>query len=284
MDLTPLHGLPKIKEMWGYDHAPNVFNKVDKQWQEITGDGSFVSGLLRLVSNYKGKGKFSRGPDSWISLDTVSVGIVHWWADTIPPLFKRFALEKPDLAEWAWGKEASEAMKDTKFLEKHLNAKRGKFPHNKKFDWLLSGWYEIARHPEIIEICADHWLQSYVPPSGRVMKKYGWRRSYTKAGLIRITNSRGAGGMSSMVKRAVRELDTKSERKVLPYIFEELYKKPRRWEKITTWPQFKEPFEKGGETLLVANRLDFVSAPIIRVDGSTPRFVSEGNLLTCRDQ
>ena len=72
MELSPLHPLPIITKKWGYDHAPNVFNKVDEQWRQITGDGTFVSGLLRLVSNYKGGGKFSRGPDSWISLDTVS--------------------------------------------------------------------------------------------------------------------------------------------------------------------------------------------------------------------
>jgi len=284
MDLAPLHGLPKIKKMWGYDHAPDVFNKVDNQWKQITGDGSFVSGLLKLVSNYKGEGKFSRGPDSWISLDTVSVGIAHWWAQTMPALFVRFAREKPEIAKWAWGEEAAEAMKDPQFLVKHLNAKRGKGPHNKKFDWLLSGWYEIARHPEIIQICADQWLNSYVPPSCGIMEKYHWKRSDTKAGLIRVTNSRGAGGMSSMVREAVNLLGSKSEKKVMPYLFEKLYKKPSRWEKITSWPNFKQPFEKEGRNLLVSTEIDFVSAPIVRVDGTVPKFVSDGFLLTCRTE
>lgn len=281
MELRPLHPLPEIKKMWGYDHAPDVYNKVDLQWDKITGDGSFLSGLLRLVSGSKGGGKFSRGPDSWISLDTVSVGIAHWWAATIPDLFARFAVEKPELVEWAWGKEAAAAMRNPNFLRGYLQAKRGKMPHNKKFDWLLAGWYEIARHPEIIKICVDRWLLSYLPPSVSVMRIYQWKRGDTKAGLVRLTNSRGSAGMSSLVKSAVKKIKSTEEQEVLPYVYTELYKKPDRWKAITSWPQFKEPYEKNGESLLVSDRLDYVLSPICRVDGTAPAFLSEGSLLSC---
>jgi len=281
MSFSPLYPLPKSTQKWGYDHIPDVYNKVDKQWRQITGDGSFISGLLRLLSGYKGNGKFSRGPDSWISLDTVSVGIAHWWADTIPDLFSRIATEKPLLTKWAWGEEAAEAMKDPKFLKGHLKAKRGAVPHNKKFDWLLSGWYEISRHPEVIEICVKDWIDSYIPPGQSVFKKYKWKLGTTLAGLVRLANSRGAKGMASLVKKGMSELGTDSETEVLPFVYKELYKKPERWEQITSWNQFKQPFKREKGSLLTPDQLDFVSPPIVRVDGSSPLFVKEGSLLTC---
>lgn len=285
MDFFPLHSLPKITEKWGYDHIPDVYQKVDPQWDQITGNGSFVAGLLKLVSNSKGGGKFSRGPDSWISLDTVSVGIAHWWAGTLPNLFSKFAQEKPALCVWAWGDKPAELMKDPNFLKEHLQAKRGKYPHNNKFNWLLSGWYEISRHPEIIGICCREWLESYVPPSNIIMEKYHWKKGTTKAGLIRLTNSRGSKGMFSLIDKGIKELKSKAEDKVMPFVYETLYEKPDRWKSILSAKEFKKPFENSqGQSLLTVKELDFMSPEVVRTDGSKPGFLTEGHLLVCSPQ
>jgi hypothetical protein len=280
--LTPsaypiLHPLPKISSKWGYDHCPWEYLKPCPTWTATTGNGSFEAGLLRLVSGHrrsKGRDIYSRAPDSWISLDELSIGFAHWWADTAPDIFEAIADDLPKLAAHAWGPELAESMTGQKWIRGQIRVKRGKRPHQTKYDWLLAGWWEIGLHPEVIRLCAEDWFEDYTPHGLARMKTEDWKKGTTLAGLIRMTNSRGAGGMKSLVRKAKKIAKSDDEDEVLETAFchHELYDHPNRWERILDMKEFEGAAPKRMRT----GNLQKIEGPVARVDGSTPAWVALG--------
>lgn len=268
-----MHPLPTITSMWGYDHCPDTYKKPCPAWHAATREPTFVNGLLRLVSGgTDDRDRFSRSPDSWISLDEFSIGIAHWWADTAPKVLSRIARECPGVAAHAWGTTAV-PMRDEEWLRAQIQAKRGKRPHQAKYDWLLAGWWEIGQHPEVVELCARQWVQDYTPAGLVLMKKYGWRRGTSLAGLVRVTNSRGSGGMKSLVQKAITRADTDDEHQVLPVLFsDEVYGHPERWEIITSLPHFKGR----APTNVSLDGFHIDRDLVLRVDGTVPKWIAAG--------
>lgn len=271
--LVAHHPVPSATRKWGYDHLPDVFHKPDPQWERITDTGSFGAGLCRLVSGWNGQ-YFSRGPDSWISLDTYSIGFAHWWADTARELLDDICTRRPDLAAFAWGEEAAKAMTDPNWLMELAPPKRGKMAHDKKLDWLVAGWYAVARHPDVIRICVEEWLDNYVPAGLALMSEYGWRKGTSLAGLVRITNSRGDAGMRRLIKKAIARVGSNdNEEAVIEMVFthKSLYGHSDRLEYIRSMSEFSG----GAPRAMSSNSLDFAVTPQ-RVDGSVPPFVGTG--------
>jgi len=269
-----MHPLPKITSMWGYDHCPNTYKKSCPAWHDATKEPTFVNGLLRLVSGgHDERDRFSRSPDSWISLDELSIGIAHWWAETAPKILSAIAQKLPGVAAHAWGTTAI-SMRGIDWLRAQIRAKRGKRPHQAKYDWLLSGWWEVGQHPEVVELCARQWLSDYTPAGLALMRKYDWREGTTLAGLVRVTNSRGAGGMKSLVKRAITKAGTHCEGEILPIVFndEDLYDHPERWEVITSLPHF----EGRAPRSVTLDEFHYDRDLVVRVDGSVPAWVAAG--------
>ncbi|WP_299844151.1 hypothetical protein [uncultured Roseovarius sp.] len=270
--LEALHPIPHSTQKWGYDHLPYLYRKQDLQWEAITGTKSFEAGLCRLVSGWDGS-NFSRGPDSWISLDTYSIGIAHWWAKTAPELLSSICDQQPILAEFAWGKTTSMAMTNPDWLLEVVPPVRGKTPHHKNLDWLLSGWFAIARHPNVIKICVDTWLAGYTKTPLKLMEEYGWNNGTSLAGLVRMTNSRGSSGVKKLVKRAINLVgNSTDEMAVIKLAFEhpDLYDKPKRLKLIQSWPEFVAAAPQEVDHLTL-----FYDAEPQRVDGTVPVFPKE---------
>jgi hypothetical protein len=271
--LLILHDLPPATEKWGYDHLPMVWEKKDPQLEAMTSNGNFEAGLVRLVSGWDGR-DFSRGPDSWISLDLYSIGIAHWWSDTAPKILDEICTRCPELAAFAWGEDAAKAMMDPRWLEELHPPKRGKMPHDRSLDWLLAGWYAIARHPDVIRVCVDEWLDSYTPAGIELMIKYRWEKGTTLAGLIRMTNSRGSGGMKSIIRKAIDKVgSSRKEDEVIEMAFmhKDLYDHPERLELIQSWSEFRGD----APHRVSADALDYTVEPQ-RIDGTIPPFVALG--------
>lgn len=275
-EMKALHPIPPATSKWGYDHIPNVYLKPDPQWEEITSTGSFEAGLCRLVSGWRVQRRghsFSRGPDSWISLDTYSVGFAHWWAKTAPNIFDVICTKCPELAVYAWGEEPAAAMMNPQWLRTFAPPKRGKMGHDPHLDGLLAGWHAIARHPDVIRICAEEWLDNYVPAGLELMKKYGWEKGASLAGLVRITNSRGSSGMKKIIRKAINIVGSSANEDdviEMAFVHKDLYDHPERLELIRTWPEFR-----GNAPFVVStDSLNFDVAPR-RVDGSIPPFVDK---------
>jgi len=275
-DHPVLHPLPPFTAKWGYDHCPWEYLKPCPTWEHLLKGGVFEDGLLKLVSGArtkKGKMVFSRAPDSWISLDEFSIGFAHWWAATAPELLAQIANRVPTLAAHAWGDEIAEKMTSEDWIASQIRAKRGKRPHQSRYDWLLAGWWEIGLHPDVIQVCIESWLKDYTPAGLRYMKEQGWRKATTLAGLIRVTNSRGAGGMRSLLKKTMSKTGSGDENLVMETLFfdEALYDHPNRWERIISMAEFH-----GNAPTVIVCAVDASPPPVVRVDGSIPSWYEKG--------
>lgn len=250
-----LHPLPAGKRTGSGQNAndqfPDFMNVRDPYWLATT-KGTFEGALLRTVSGAKGIGEdltFSRPPDSYISLDSVSIGIAHWWAETIPAILKDIAIKHPAIARWAWGDFVAERMKDFDWIDSQIfygpniegkplpkvsgltggkaraaiyksltSASSFKSHDEVKYNWLLSGWHEIGRHPEIIKLQARNWFKHYANPAKDAMLKHNFKSERMYAGLCRMANS-GAGSMKSNIRKAVQNSSSSNEADILRLAF-----------------------------------------------------------------
>ena len=266
-----LHPVPTKTSKWGYDHLPWVYKVPDPHFVDVTSTGSLEAGLVRLVAGYSARNNsFSRGPDSWMSLDTYSVGFAHLWAETAPDMLAKVASRHPRLAEYAWGQYGAGVMKDADTMRRITGTRKGEVPHRSDLDWLLAGWHEIARHPDVLRVHVEHWLLKYVDEALVYLRYRGWQRRTTLAGLVRVNNS---GGMRRLFDRAVKETNGAGEDEVLRLVFtdEDLYGKPDRLRSILDAPEFSGDVSEDWSPSVSSLRYDVA---VVRPDGSTPRFPS----------
>ena len=108
----------------------------------------------------------------------------------------------------------------------------------------------------------------------RRIQRYGWDKATTLAGLIRMTNSRGSGGMKSIIRKAMSKVGrTDDEQAIIEMAFmhKDLYDHPERLELIESWSEFRgrAPGAVSGDSL------DY-TVESKRIDGSVPPFVALG--------
>jgi hypothetical protein len=173
-----LHPLPPITRRWRFDHAELApFPYSDTQLEAVTGTGSWSAGAIRLVAGYDAARRtVNRGWDSFTTLDTFSIGIAHWWADTAPELLAEIARREPDLAAWAWGSKTAELLADEDWLPSRHPPQRGKKTLSADLHWLLSGWWACARHPSVARIQCEQWLHKYVGRARTAARQADWEQ------------------------------------------------------------------------------------------------------------
>jgi hypothetical protein len=234
-----------------YDHArdPQDLRRkpVDPAWEKFTSHGRWHDGMLRLVSGWKPSRKtFGRSPRSWISLDEISIGIAHYWAQTIPDFLVGFVEALPELSAQAWGEKAK-GMASKKWLQEQIRAKTGRRPHQAKYNWLCSGWWWVSSTPEAIAFQAQAWLEDYGASGKRVAHYFGWKDDLAGsdggkilAACIRMANS---GGAKRHIRTAKELAGDTSAMKTLEvaYTSKEAYDEAGRWGKITSWREFSGP-------------------------------------------
>jgi peptidoglycan hydrolase-like protein with peptidoglycan-binding domain len=276
---APLHGLPPITRRWGFDHAElRPFPYSDTQLEAITGTGSWTAGAIRLVAGYDaGRRTVNRGLDSFTTLDTFSIGIAHWWADTAPELLAEIARREPNLAAWAWGRHTAEQLEDEDWLPTRHPPRRGKKTLQPELHWLLSGWWACARHPSVASIQCELWLDKYVGRARTAAKRLGWEDELmgSDGGKILVALARAANsGRGSTQIRQFRQGDGALAALKRFYLADRDdsprgYDKPDRWKKIVAWNEFDGPAPDASADLLQG--LDF-SVAVQRHDGSTVVF------------
>lgn len=261
-----IHKLPEITRLWGYDHAPLLYNKPCRVWADALSNGSVESGLMKIVSGQKSTkngATFSRPPDSWISLDTFSLGFAHWWSSTAIRLLNEFSIKNEFLSNYAFN---DAPVQDIKWLSSVITPKKGKMPHNKKYDWILSGWWEIGLHPDTMDFCVKYWLDNYAQESLETAFKYGFKNASTFAGLCRISNSRGTGGMRSMLSKCAKENKKLNEKELMEKLFTDYYKYPDRWDLIKSMKEFDCNIPNS----LSSKNIKFNRSLVERYDGTKP--------------
>lgn len=264
MALEPQHPVPAAARKWGYDHLPLVYDRRDPQATAMT-EGSVAGSLLRLVGGFdRERETWSRAWDSWISLDTYSIGVAHWWAETAPGLLARIAREEPILAAWAWGDDGAKLLDDPDKLRALTGTQRGKMPHRAELDWLLAGWYEIARHPRCVAIQADHWLGNYARKAWERMERYGWHRASSLAALARMANSGGLRHIDAARKRLGSRADESDVCELA--LGDGYYDHPERWDAILADPVLAGEVDSKP----TADDLRLTGVAVVRVDGTYP--------------
>jgi hypothetical protein len=234
--IEPIHEVPKCTMRWRYGHWPNTFRVGrDAQFETQTANSVFGA-VLRLIAGYeRKKGTVSRTWDSFIRLDSVSLGIAHFAVGNQHKLLHEIATRHPALAQWAWGKDAGAKMADMGWLRRHVPADRGRFPCGpKELEWLAAGWYAIGRQPAVCQMQARIIHKIDVLPALRAMNDHGWKSNRMLAGLARLANS-SPRRMDKWADQAAELHDDETES--LKWIYTARYAKPDRLAKIMSWPE-----------------------------------------------
>lgn len=260
------HMMPVYVRRWGYDHAHDHgsldWPAPEPEWQRHTAKLDWRSGMMRLVSGYtpprqgsmSGLGTFSRGPRSVISLDTLSIGIAHFWAATIPAHMVGMFSRVPKLCLYAFMLHADKPLDDRDWWAGQVPQRKGKGPITVDLAWFVSGWRWLLSQPDAMTAHADLWLAKYARKAVKIASSHFGASSLQSrdggiilAAVTRMTNS---GPANRWIKAAKKRVGRRSNpRDILEDAFltsrsDGGYGKPDRWEKIVTWKQFTQPVPK----------------------------------------
>ena len=217
---TPAQPLPIITPCAAgtYDHASppgencGAWPVMDTQLEEMTSTGSWLASMIRLVSGRKvshsGRVSYSRGLDSYVSLDTGSFGIAHWWVGTIQKqLLKPFAERLPlSLIEEAWGVGAKDILLDADRMEHILGERRGAQPYcAPRMGWLLAGWWHIARNHLAAALQLEAWTKSYVGEALEVAREFDISTKGRSGGLLLAAIARMCNSGPSSCREILRK-------------------------------------------------------------------------------
>lgn len=298
--LTPQHPVPPRVFNQGHDSDlsrrayyrwPNDYRVRDAHLDALTSTGSLVAEWVRLIAGRRDDGTYSRTPESAITLDGLSLGIDHRWSKYLPDRLATIAHQFPGVAAWAWGREGAVRLRHPAFITAYLTDqfnresepvwRRGmhrqkEWPlHWPVWEWLIAGWYEIARHPAVLRLWIEGTCKK-LKSAFSLAREEGWPPTDELLALIaRAMNSYGAAGFKRQVRdyRAEHaELRTSHPQALIRAFYDDPgeYDQPRRDDRIV------RDFGEDLATLedLDADALDW-SAPVVRFDGSVPRWVSE---------
>ncbi len=288
------HNKKKARE--GYRHMPYIHRVEDEQLDAVTAGKTFEAKFIRRIGERRG-GKWNRPMDSFITLDTFSIGLAHKTHSGFTDELAEFVTKNPELASWAWGPEGSAALMDEDFLHEHMprrtasaapgdllsdpdypkqNWRRWDFPSwwKEEWDWFVAGWYEIARHPTTMKWYINEVLNK--PRwAAKKARKFGFVKASTVGALARHANSYGNSGTNKRLIKSIDAVgypDQASEDDVMDHLYSPgMYHKRGEAKRLAT---IREDFKDVSFPHVVsADNLDY-SGPIKRIDGTVPRFVS----------
>jgi hypothetical protein len=181
--------------------------RCDPQWERATmtpdGKPSWLGNMLRLLTgravNRRGIITYDRSPDDFITLDTYSIGVAHWWAHTAPKqILQPFTERLPDLAAQAWGERGCDALRDHKMTRAITGTAKGHRRYNPRtLSWIAAGWWWIARQPDALALQCELWAQDYIGEAVNLVRSLnlpldqlsGAERGVVLAAIARMCNS-----------------------------------------------------------------------------------------------
>lgn len=290
------HPLPLWVSRWGYDHGhpweDTSWPLKDEQFAQLTGTGSWAAGMLRLVSGWSATQEtFSRGLDSIVTLDTVSVGHPHYWAQRIPKVIAHVWNRAPEVCALGWGEDGRERFGLASFAReldlartssalsrpsfttrKAYRVARGHKPASASLNWFASGWWRVSRHPDFVRAFIKHWIEDYLEDAWHLLGRFGWhnraRVSEDGGRILAAATRMSNSGMGAAIRRL--ELVMREVGRDPMKAFRKTFLKPRsqggyghpdRWHKIMSWEEFAGPAPRDvAESLDAA--LDFSAAPL----------------------
>ena len=258
----------------GYYRWPMDYRVADAHLDRVTG-GSPAGELIRLIAGRSGDGTYSRTPDSLITLDGYSLGHDHQWSEYAPDRLAEVARASPAIVDWAWGSGAAGDLADPAYLRRILGVFRGKHTlaerdpaRDPAYQWFAGGWWEVARHPAVLRVWLDGSLQKARATRSRIVDR-GYGATDRRIALAtRAANSYGVAGLwSRLDERLAQGLDLDA---ALVDLYWGAYGQPDRYQTIAA--RFGDRVSPASAWTVEALNLD--ATPVIRVDGSSPRWAS----------
>ena len=195
--------------------------RCDPQWERATltpsGHPSWLGGVLRLLTgravNSRGVITYDRSPDDFITLDTYSLGVAHWWSGTAPKqLLLPMVTRLPDAAAHAWGEACVALLREPAEVERVTGTRTGHTRYNpRSLSWLAAGWWEIARKPHALALQMELWAAHYIRAALDLIARLdlpvrqitGGDRGVALAAIARMCNS-GPAIAERAIKRTFR--------------------------------------------------------------------------------
>lgn len=269
--------LPWWVSRWGYDHAHDPGSRAwpprDEQWAAMLLMDAWVGAMLALVSGFKpdNDGTTNRGPDSAVTLDRSSLGPWHVWSRGLPEYFAWLVARQRSLLDQVnpWDERELVILGDPAALADAVPFKRGRMPHEARFNWLIAGWWRIARHPQWVEAQCQWWLDKYVAQGLSLVRERGWERALRGedggrilAAVTRLCNS-GQGSARRRIRAGSEHAGSDDPMTVIEetYLLHRDrggYGKPSRFARILAFDGFKGP---APSSFTAASGLDLDVAP-----------------------
>lgn len=285
------HNKGRPKE--GYRHMPFLYLVEDEQLDGVTEGDSFEASFVRLIGVRHGSGKWERTMDSFITLDTFSIGLAHKTHSGFTDELAEFVSAHEALSVWAWGLDGASALKDEEFLHKMIarrvsedlpqemkddplyakrNFKRWDWPSwwREEWNWFIAGWYEIARHPDTMSWYIDVVLNK-ARWASKIATSHGFTKSTTVAALARHANSYGNSGTKKRLATSIEKASSSCEDAIMDVLYSPgMYHKSGEAKRLK-W--IRELFERCPFPSSLSTDALNLESPVKRVDGSRPRFL-----------
>ena len=89
----------------------------------ILTEGTFVGRLIRFIGGFRPASLvWSRPIESYVSLDTFSIGFAHFWAETVINVLFEFTTKYKSKAISAWGQDAvNDVLSSKEAMKKYFN-------------------------------------------------------------------------------------------------------------------------------------------------------------------
>lgn len=196
---------------WPDDPTSGGWPVIDNQWEAITGTGSWLGAMLRLLTgrgmDSKGQVYYDREPDDFITLDTYSLGFAHFWADTAPQkVLAEIVRRLPKESVNAWGKPACDILLDPKKVKAITGVERGPRRYNPRtLSWLVAGWSRVARLPEALAVQVEVWLKDYVGEALAICAENNLPLNGREGGLVLAAVSRMCNSSPVLARTAIKK-------------------------------------------------------------------------------
>lgn len=174
--------LPKVTNGYSYDRCPKRYKQRDTNstcwWRHLLDmKDQTLAMALAAVSGWDTRTKvFSRDPTAFTTLDTMSIGLAHWWAKTCGRVFRELKRIAPAAYQDAFGNLLGEILASDKLREKFFGFERGGRRLTLQFHPVVCGWKYLSDF---------HWLEL------AMAQITVWERDYFQDAVYRVATYTG---------------------------------------------------------------------------------------------
>lgn len=253
--------MPYVKSMWGYDHTcddPEGRWPIPDPGFEATLDelhNGFMAAMLRLLTGFNTRTReFNRWPRSVISLDTLSAGAFHYWAQTLADHLPAILADVPGIEQFAFQQDPDpldDIVVSPHALEVFLKPKTGKMALDFRLADLVVGWRFLMVTGPMVRRHCQGWASNYLAKALQTCRHFGWHvelKGHNGAKILAlVTRMENSGAARARIRNSVRTLGKHaSPLEVLKHCYytprnKGGYGKIARYTKVMTWDGFNGP-------------------------------------------